>query len=208
MLKRFLPRQEGFFGLFQQAANELMSAAQQFCFMLNDLSNSATHARTIAEHEQKGDKITHTTFELLHKTFITPFDRYDIHQLTSRLDDILDLINHTAQLVSLYKIESLPQHMLTLGELSKTAATLTQATINRLDSLKNTEEIIKLCQKIDQVKSEAQEVHLQGIAQLFDIETDCKQLLKIKEIYRNTSQIIDGCQDIANIVRTIVLEYS
>jgi uncharacterized protein Yka (UPF0111/DUF47 family) len=208
MLKRFLPRQERFFSLFQQAATQLAEAAQQFCFMLNDLPNAAAHAQTIAQHEQTADKIAHTTFELLHKTFITPFDRNDIHQLTSRLDDILDLINTTAQLISLYKLNVLPPEMLALGGLCKTSAGLTQRLIDQLDSLKHTDEILKRCKEIDNVKNEGDRLLLEGVARLFEVETDCKQLLKVKEIYHNTNCIVDSCHDVANIVRTIVLEYS
>ena len=93
MLKRLLPRQDSFFQLFQQAADKLQLASTEFSNMLSDLDHQQHYVDEIARHEEEADTIAHTNFQLLHKTFITPFDRHDIHQLTSTLDDIIDLIN-------------------------------------------------------------------------------------------------------------------
>src|SRR5213596_2990417 len=114
MLKRFLPHEEGFFDLFQKTADILATTAIQFHSMLNDLPHQQQYVDAIAAYEDDADKLAHTTFELLHKTFITPFDRHDIHQLTSGLDDILDDINRCAQRFPIYQLISVPEDMIQL----------------------------------------------------------------------------------------------
>src|SRR6185437_7418073 len=96
-----------------------------------------------------------TTFMLLHKTFITPFDRYDIHQLTSHLDDILDLVNRCTQRFPYYELNSVPKEIITLAEISMKASLLLKQAIYRLDSLKKTEEIFSFCEQIDTLESNA-----------------------------------------------------
>jgi uncharacterized protein len=97
MLSRFLPKQENFFILFQQASDQLSKAAEALHSLVNDLPAIAAHARRIADYERHADEVALHTYALLHKTFITPFDRNDINALTGKLDDILDSINHLAQ---------------------------------------------------------------------------------------------------------------
>src|ERR1700733_2702242 len=118
MLKRFLPQQDDFFRLFQKSADILVDSTTQFHTMLQNLSDHQHYVDIIAANEQKGDIIAHTTFQLLHKTFITPFDRHDIHHLTSGLDDILDLVNRCAQRFPFYHLTSIPDEMISLAEIS------------------------------------------------------------------------------------------
>jgi len=209
MLKRLLlPRQDDFFKLFQQAADKLVLTSTEFSKLLQDLSNQQTHVDLIAKHEEEADHITLETFELLHKTFITPFDRNDIHQLTSNLDDIIDLINRIAQRFPFYELKSLPHELIQLAELSQEATHHLKSSIFSLHSLKNSKDILNSCNDIDKVESRAHLVVLAGEKKLFHEENDFKQFFKLKEIYSHTKSVINRCQDVANILRGIVLEYS
>jgi len=209
MLKRLLlPRQDDFFKLFQRAADKLVLASTEFSQLLKDLPNQQHHVDMIAKHEEEADQITLETFELLHKTFITPFDRNDIHELTSNLDDILDLINRIAQRFPFYELKSLPPEMIQLAELSNEATNHLKSSIFLLHSLKNSTDILKYCNDIDTVESRAHLVVLAGEKKLFTEENDFKQFFKLKEIYGHTKLVINRCQDVANILRGIVLEYS
>src|SRR5580700_8910324 len=118
MLKRFLPKEDGFFQLFQKTADLLVNSTTQFHTMLHNLHQIQQYVDAIAACEDEGDNIAHNTFELLHKTFITPFDRHDIHQLTSGLDDILDLVNRCAQRFPFYELNKVPDEMINLAEIS------------------------------------------------------------------------------------------
>jgi len=208
MLKRFLPQQNGFFELFQKTADKLVSAAEEFHKMLRDLTNQQHYVDNIARYEDEADRIANLTFELLHKTFITPFDRNDIHQLTGQMDDILDLINRCAQRFPFYKLENVPEEIVQLASLSVRTTQLLKEAIYNLHSLKKSKEIFDRCNDIDRVESAAHQVVLAGEKRLFAEENDFKQFFKLKEIYAHTKLIINRCQDVANIIKGIVLEYS
>ncbi len=208
MLKRFLPFQKNFFDLFQKTADIVVNAASQFHAMLHDLKNQQKYIDTISALEHQGDELAHTTFELLHKTFITPFDRHDIHHLTSSLDDILDLINRCAQRFPFYQLEQLPDELFKLAELSTQATLFLKKAVYRLHTLKQAKEIFKLCEDIDYIESQANQVLLQAEKNLFLEEKDFKQFFKLKDILSQTKTVISRCQDIANSIKGIVLEYS
>jgi hypothetical protein len=208
MLKRLLPRQENFFQLFQQAADKLVLASTEFSNMLQNLNNQQHYVDLIAQHEEEADRIAHQNFELLHKTFITPFDRYDIHELTSTLDDIIDLINRIAQRFPFYHLKNVPIETIQLSQLSAEATNCLKKAIYCLPSLKNADEIFKQCNEIDNVESKAHRVVLAGEQKLFLEEDNFKQFFKLKEIYGHTKLVINRCQDVANILKGIVLEYS
>lgn len=208
MLKRLLPKQESFFQLFERAADKLVLASTEFTKMLQHLDNHQHYVDEIAKHEEEADHIAHATFELLHKTFITPFDRHDIHQLTSTLDDVIDLINRIAQRFPFYHLQSIPDEAIQLSQLSAEAATNLKAAIHCLHSLKNSTELFKYCNEIDCVESKAHKVVLAGEKKLFMDEQDFKRFFKLKEIYGHTKLVINRCQDVANILKGIVLEYS
>lgn len=208
MLKRLLPRQDAFFQLFKQAADKLVLTSTEFSNMLQDLDNQQYYVDLIAKHEEEADQITHTNFELLHKTFITPFDRNDIHQLTSNLDDIIDLINRIAQRFPFYKLTVVPHEIIELAKLSVEATKHLKQAIYMLHSLKHSADIFKECNAIEQVESIAHRVLLAGEKKLFLEEDNFKAFFKLKEIYDHTKSVINNCDDVANLVKGIVLEYS
>lgn len=208
MLKRLLPRQDSFFQLFQKAADKLVLASTEFTHLLQHLDNQQHYVDAIAKHEEEADQIAHTNFELLHRTFITPFDRHDIHELTGTMDDILDLINRIAQRFPFYQLKSVPDEAIKLSQLSAEATGHLKASIYCLHSLNNSAIIFEHCNEIDHVESKAHQVVLAGEKKLFLEENDFKQFFKIKEIYGHTKLVINRCQDVANILKGIVLEYS
>jgi uncharacterized protein Yka (UPF0111/DUF47 family) len=208
MLKRFLPRQDGFFTQFQRIADILVLTATQFHIMLLDLDNQQKSVDAIAKYEIDADVIAHDTFELLHKTFITPFDRHDIHQLTSKLDDILDLINRCAQRFPFYELKTVPTEMTDLAEHAVQCTKLLKKAIYRLNSLDKSNEILKFCEDLNEIESLAHITVLAGEKDLFLDEQDFKTFFKLKEIYSRTKSVINSCQDVANIIKGIVLEYS
>jgi predicted phosphate transport protein (TIGR00153 family) len=208
MLRRFLPRQEDFFKLFQNTADTIVSASSQFHTMLHNLDQQQKYVDAISVYEHEADQITHKTFALLHKTFITPFDRDDIHKLTGGLDDVLDLINRCAQRFPFYQLKSVPDEASKLAEHSMQASILLNQAVYRLHSLNKSDEILKCCDQIDAVESEAHQVVLAGEKKLFLDEKDFKHFFKLKEIYSQTKLVINRCQDVGNMIKGIVLEYS
>lgn len=208
MLKRLLPRQDKFFHLFQRSADLLVDSTTQFHTMLHDLDRQQHYVDLIAQNEEKGDQIAHESFQLLHKTFITPFDRHDIHALTSGLDDILDLVNRCAQRFPFYQLKEVPDEMITVAELSMQCSLLLKQAVYRLHSIKKSAEIFSLCEKMDSLESEAHLMVLAGEKKLFLDENDFKKFFKLKDIYAQTKLVINRCQDVGNIIKGIILEYS
>ncbi len=208
MLRRLLPRQDNFFLLFEQLADLLIVTSNEFKHMLLDLSNPKKYVDTILQFEDKGDKIAFTTFESLHKTFITPFDRNDIRRLTHGLDDILDQINRCAQRFPFYELKEVPPEIRRLSELACEACAFLKEAIENLSHLKNNQKIIQHCLSIDRIESEAHTVVLEGEKNLFLHENDFKHFFKLKEIYQRIKLVINVTQDVGNIIKGIVLEYS
>lgn len=208
MLAKFLPKQKTFFKLFNQAADKLVDAAKAFHQLVLDLQHVETHAHTINDLEHRGDEVALLSYQLLHKTFITPFDRHDIHMLTTQLDDILDRINRLAQRFVIYQFTTIPHEFIQLAELGVQVTMRVRTVVAQLDSLKNQAFIIQNCLDIDQLENDAEAILLQGVSKLFAEENDFKHLLKLKELYEQFKEIINACQDAANLVKSIVLEYA
>ncbi len=208
MLKRFLPQQEGFFKLFQKNADLLVDSTTQFHTMLHNLNDTQPYVDRIATNEEEGDKIANQTFALLHKTFITPFDRHDIHQLTSGIDDILDLVNRSAQRFPFYELTIVPSELIKLAEISMQCSLHLNKAIYHLHTLKKADEILQFCQNIDDSESNAHQIVLIGEKKLFLEETDFKHFIKLKEIYTQTKSVINRCQDVGNMIKGIILEYT
>jgi uncharacterized protein Yka (UPF0111/DUF47 family) len=208
MLKRFLPVQTSFFDLFEKTADLLVLTANEYLQLLQNAQNSQPAVDAIANYEKEADLIAHLTFGLLHKTFITPFDRHDIHQLTSLLDDILDSINRCAQRFPFYHLETLPSELIEMGELIIKCSVLLKKALYTLKNLGKSDEIIRHCEELDELESKAHILVLAGEKDLYLNENDFKQFYKLKEIFSRTKSVINSCQDVANIIKGIVLEYS
>lgn len=208
MKEIFLPKHEKIYSLFSQAAKEIAKAANEFNLLLSDLPNALYHSQQIASFEKEGDKAANTTFEYLHKTFITPFDHYDIQQITIHLDDILDVMNRTTQRISIYELRTLPAEIIALGNLCIRLSELVEHCVSLLSSLKNIKKILAYCDEITKFKSEAQRRLTAGIANLFHNENDVKQLIKVKDIFEFSKLLVDKYEDFANVIKSIILEYS
>lgn len=208
MLKRLLPKQDNFFALFQQSAHLLVCGAEQFVELTKNIHQADVYAKKIGEFESAADDCTLATFDLLHKTFITPFDRQDLHQLTRRLDDILDMINRNAQRIVIYQLQSLPSEILQIADFILNATNIIKAAIKHLENLKNASAIVQRCHAISEIDHQSEQMMLKGIGRLFAEEQDFKHLLKIKEVYEHSTAVVHQCHDLADLVKDIVLEYS
>jgi len=208
MLKFLLPKEEDFFRLFRAIGNELVQASKQFQLMLQNLNVREQYAEVISQHEEKADKIANTALLKLHKTFITPFDRYDIHQLINGLDDILDAIDKATKRIIIYQIQLIPDEIHSIAALCLEAAKTVEKAVECLSDLKHSKKILAHCLSVEEIESQAEKVLLSGMSALFQMESDYKNLLKIKEVYEYTKFIIKNCQGVSNIIKGVVLEYS
>jgi len=209
MFGRLMPREGRFFDLFNRHADEIISGSQSLAELMrqyNDVTSRRVHIDRIDAVEKNADRITHETVALLHKTFVTPFDRDDIHKLISNMDDILDLIQDVAESAMLYDLQRVTPEAQQLAELNEMCCKRVQMAVRMLSSMDNAEAILKLCREIDQLESDADRVMRSAMSKLFRDESDVRQLIKLKEIYELLESVSDKCEDVANLLEGVVLE--
>ncbi len=208
MFGRLMPREGRFFEHFVDLAELILQASHELAELMKNFDDVERRAYNIETIEKNGDKITHAAVELLHKTFITPIDRDDIHQLITNMDDILDLIEDSAQSVFLYDIRAVTPEAKKLADICVACAEQVKSAVGMLSNMENARAIMAVCGEIDKLESEADHVMRSAMAKLFRDEPDTRQLIKLRAIYELLEEITDRCEDVANIIEGIVLENS
>ena len=211
---RLLPREDNFFELFNQHGQHIAQGADAFMAMVknyDDVALRERHAAEVIAAEHAADKITAEVHRLLHRTFITPLDRDQIHRLINAMDDVLDLLQDSSEVMSLYDLQTLSEDVVRLSEISVRCCERVQHVLTLLPKLKDAqvaESVLKMCEEIDQLESDADRVMRSAMSRLFREEPDTRQLIKLKAVYEHLESISDRCEDVANLVEGIVLENS
>jgi uncharacterized protein len=208
-LKFFVPKDHSFFPLFAEDAKNLVKAAE----LLRTLMASTTvedHEKVnkeIKDIELIGDEITNKTFVQLNKSFITPFDREDIHELTAHIDDVVDSINGISRRICLYKPKKLIPVYKEMAELIYNAAIEIEFCIQGLnDAAANKDEILKACDKVNDIEHKADEQYFVGVSELFEKEEDPKELLKNNKILEILERCVDEEEDVTDTLRAILIK--
>lgn len=203
---KIIPREEKFFELFVQQAENVLEGARQLKDLLEDYSNVDQKRMLIEKTESHGDEIAHTIIEKLNTTFITPMDREDIHALSSALDDILDLIQATAQRLQLYRVGEIRPDAIELAGIILRAAEETDALIRDLDKMKKPKAMKERWIEVNRLENVGDSISRRAIASLFENETDPIEVIKWKELYEHLETAIDKCEDAVNIVEAVCLK--
>jgi uncharacterized protein Yka (UPF0111/DUF47 family) len=203
---RLIPREEKFFELFVQQAENVLVGARQLKDLLEDYTDLDQKRMLIEKTESHGDEIAHSILEKLNTTFITPMDREDIHALTSALDDILDLIHATAQRLHLYRVHTVTPEAGSLANIILRATEETLALIRDLDKMKKPKHMKERWIEVNRLENEGDAVSRAAIAGLFDNETNPIEVIKWKELYEHLETAIDKCEDAVNIVEAVCLK--
>ena len=202
-----LPKEYSFFDFFEQHASKCVEGAGLLLQLLKNVQDAEALAKAIKEVEHAGDKITHHTVETLHKTFITPIDREEIHQLISGLDDILDFMDAASQRIVLYEITEITVEAQELGGVLLRATEEVQEAVRGLRRLQYPMETLQTCVEINRLENEGDAALRRGMARLFKESTDPIHIIKWKEIYEFLEEATDACEDVANIIEGVVLEH-
>jgi uncharacterized protein len=211
---KLLPREGNFFELFNQHGDHIVKGARSFILLIENYADPALrerHAQEVGDHERHADKITAEVNRLLHKTFITPIDREQIHSLINAMDDILDLLQDATETMSLYDVRHMTDDIMRLGDLSAKCCERVQHAVSLLPKLNDhatADAAIKTCEEIDKLESDADRVMRSAMSKLFREETDVRELIKLKTIYEQLESISDRCEDVANLIEGVVLENS
>jgi len=198
--------------MFNQHADRIVEAARAFSQLVahyNDVNLREQYNRDVDNAEKAADRITHEVNKALHKTFITPIDREQIHSLINTMDDVADLIQDAAETMALYDVRHMTEEIVRLTELSvKCCERVKDAVylLNNIGDAKTAEAALKTCEEIDRLESDADRVMRTAMSKLFREEPDVREVIKLKAIYELLETVTDKCEDVANLIEGVVLE--
>ena len=200
---RFIPRDDSFFQMFSAMSDNVIKGAKSLVDLFADYREVERKIDRIRQIEREGDELTHTVLTKLNQTFITPFDREDIHQLASKLDDVLDFINAACSRINMYRITTPPA---AAGELARIILLQSQEMQKAVSLMQKNGNILVHCVEINRLENEADQVAEHGIAKLFECEKDPINLIKSKELIEFLERATDKAEDVANVLETVVLK--
>lgn len=209
MFGPLMPREGKFFDLFNRHADQVVAGSIELVGLMTEYDDTTarqSRIEAIDTAEKNADKVTYETITLLHKTFITPFDREAIHTLITKMDDILDLIQDVAESAMLYDLQRVTPEARQLADLNESCCERVQVAVRLLDNMENAGAILKICSEIDKLESDADRVMRSAMSKLFRDESDVRQLIKLKAIYELLETVSDRCEDVANVIEGVVLE--
>ncbi len=204
----FIPREEKFFDLFQESAQNAVKAAQVLKDMVDTWKNIEGRVGEITELEHNGDTITHQIMAQLHRTFVTPFDREDIALLAHTLDDITDFIHAAADAMLLYNVDRPGQRAKELADIIVQAASEVEKVMPQLQKRIVLSQVLKQCVEINRLENVADRVFRAAMAELFDDSTDIAQVIKWREIYEHMESATDRCEDVADVLEGVALKHA
>ncbi|MFC3200026.1 DUF47 domain-containing protein [Parapedobacter deserti] len=204
----FVPKDKKFFPLFEQASSNLIEMAKLLKALVNlpDASNRKELCIRIEDLEHRGDDISHQIHLELGKNFITPFDREDIHTLTSSLDDVADFIHGASNRIDLYKVERITDPIIEMADLILEATEDVAKAVHELRNLKNIRNITDSCVRINSIENKADYIFDKAVGELFEFEKDAITLIKYKEVLSAMETATDKCEDVANVLESILVK--
>jgi predicted phosphate transport protein (TIGR00153 family) len=211
---KLLPREGNFFEMFNQHADRIVDAARAFAQLVanyNDPHLREKYNQDVDNAERAADRVTHEVSKALHKTFITPIDREQIHGLISTMDDVADLIQDSAETMALYDVRHMTVEITRLTDISVKCCERVRDAVKLLDRIADpstAEAALKTCEEIDRLESDADRVMRSAMSKLFREEPDVREVIKLKAIYELLETITDKCEDVANLIEGVILENS
>lgn len=200
---RLIPRDEDFFAMFREQAVNIHKAAQMLVNLFENFQDVEKNVAEIKFLEHKGDQLTHALMMKLNQTFITPFDREDIHSLGSALDDVLDLVDAAAGRMVTYKVTAITPGA---RQLAKVILHGTQILQKAISELEKPDHILEYCEQIQFIEEEADRIKGECVARLFEDSIQPIEIIKWKEIYEVLEATTDKCEDVADVLEAVVLK--
>jgi uncharacterized protein len=200
---RLVPRETKFFNMFAEMSGNVTDGARLLLEILQDFQNVESRLQKLQEIEHRGDDMTHAIITKLNQTFITPFDREDIHRLATTLDDVLDYVHAAGERLTTYKITQRSPRATRLAELIVRQTEQISKAISRLDKH---DAVLDYCVEINRLENEADSIAREAIGKLFEEEKDPIALIKMKELYEVLEMATDKAEDVANVIETVVLK--
>jgi uncharacterized protein len=207
MFSRLMPKEGQFFELFVQHAEQSVLAARELTLMMADYANEKqSRSQRIHEIENQADRVARETVRQLHSTFITPLDRDVMHQLISAMDDVTDLIQDATETLDLYDVRVITEDIKRLAEICLKCCERMKDVVQLLPDTSAVEAMLRTCEEIDKLESDADRVMRSAMSKLFREEQDTREIIKLKAIYELLESVTDRCEDVANMCEGIALE--
>ena len=206
MLRKLLPKEDQYFDLFVQMTNYIVEAVRELRDMLNDKQpNYAEYSQRIKRLEHACDELTHTISTKLNKSFITPFDREDIYLMSSALDDIVDLIDDAARAIIIFDVREIKPYAQDFASVLEKMTEQLREIVAMLQKPKNlTQRLVE----VHRLENDGDDIYHNAIAELFHEERDPLTVLKWKEIYEKLEAAVDRCENVANIIESVMIKHS
>lgn len=208
IIQFFVPEGKEFFNLFEESSSNLVAISKLLneAVQTNDLEKRREIIRNIEKLEHTGDEITHRIFKTLGTNFITPFDREDIHELASAIDDVIDFIHGSAKRIELYNIKTISPSVIKLADLIIQSSLELHNAVMQLRNLKDPVIIRESCVKINSIENHADDIFDMAIAKLFEDEKNAVEIIKQKEVLAALETATDKCEDAANVIESIMVK--
>jgi predicted phosphate transport protein (TIGR00153 family) len=203
-----MPREQKFFDLFEESARNINESARALKEMVDTWQFIDSRVAEITEMEHRGDTITHQVISLLHRTFVTPFDREDIALLAHTMDDIIDFIHAAADSMFIYKITSPTQRAKELADVIVLGAAEMEKAVAGLRKRSEFKNMLERCVEMNRLENVADRIYRAAIAELFDNTADMAQVIKWREIYEHMESATDRCEDVANVLEGVALKHA
>ena len=204
----FIPREESFFGLFEQSAQNMVKAAQGLKNLVDTGDDIERRVGEITELEHQGDTITHQIVAQVNRTFVTPFDREDIALLAHTLDDVTDFIHAAADAMLIYKVECSTPRAKELADIIVQAAAEVERAMPHLRHPAELKRVLECCVELNRLENAADRVFRSAMGELFDDSTDFAHIVKWREIYEHMESATDRCEDVANVLEGVALKHA
>jgi predicted phosphate transport protein (TIGR00153 family) len=201
-----MPREQKFFDLFEQSSQNIIKASKALKEMLDTWQFIDSRVAEITELEHDGDTITHQIISLLHRTFVTPFDREDIAMLAHTMDDVLDFIHSAADAMFIYKISKPTDRARELADVIVMAAVEMQKAVSSLRHKGEFKQMLERCVEINRLENAADRLYRAAIGELFDNAKDMAEIIKWREIYEHMETATDRCEDVADVIEGVALK--
>jgi predicted phosphate transport protein (TIGR00153 family) len=202
----FIPKDEGFFDILEEASENVVKGAKAFRELVSHWSLNSELIPQIREIEHEGDRMTHEVIDRLNRTFITPIDREDIHGLAKELDDVIDIIQATMDRMQLYRIETSSPVLLQMVEVLLRSTEVVDKAIKSLRDMKHTRRTLDFCIEVNRLENEADAIFKTALGELFSEKRDVLDIIRWKEVYEAAEFANDKCEDIANIIEGIIVK--
>ena len=203
-----MPRGKIFFDLFQESAENMVRTAELMKDMVDSWENVEQQVEQIDEYEHVGDNTTHKIIALLHRTFVTPFDREDMALLAHSLDDVVDLIHAAAVAMHIYKIDAPKEGAKDLASIIVTASKEVEVALRQIRSQPKLRQVLPHCIEINRLENAADKVFRSAMAELFDNCNDTADIIKWREILEHMESATDRCEDVANVLEGVALKHA